>query len=100
MNGERWNRLIYLHDVSDTGLHGDLAFPMVSRCELMGALVCGAKRDGETYAPDESYALLTLARSEGTALDTLTLRNGEAVSMQKTLALIVEKLKALTKKSD
>ncbi|MGA7247463.1 MAG: hypothetical protein WBW89_06870, partial [Candidatus Cybelea sp.] len=68
---------------------------------LMGALVCGAKRDGETYAPDESDALLTLARSVGTALDTLTLRNGDAaVSMQKTLALIVEKLEALTQKSD
>ncbi len=96
-----WNRPIYLHDVSDTGLHGDIAFPMVSRGELMGALVCGAKRDGETYAPDESDALLTLARSVGTALDTLTLRNGDAaVSMQKTLALIVEKLEALTQKSD
>ena len=74
---------------------------MVSRGELMGALVCGAKCDGETYAPDESDALLTLARSVGTALDTLTLRNGDAaVSMQKTLALIVEKLEALTRKSD
>jgi hypothetical protein len=37
----------------------------------VGALVCGPKRDGETYAPDESDALLALAHGVGSALDVL-----------------------------
>ncbi|MDP9024943.1 MAG: hypothetical protein M3N13_06210, partial [Candidatus Eremiobacteraeota bacterium] len=64
-----WHKPIELHDFSQTALHGDLAFPMVSRGTLMGVLVCGQKRDGEAYAPDESSALLALAHGVGTALD-------------------------------
>jgi hypothetical protein len=94
-----WNRPLHLQDIRDTGLRGDVAFPMISRGELMGAVVCGAKRDGETYAPDESSALLTLARSVGTTLDTLNMRNGDgAVSTQETLRAIVEKLNAIASK--
>ena len=52
-------------------LRGEFAFPMTSRGELVGVLVCAPKRDGEAYAPDESEALLALAHGVGTALDTL-----------------------------
>ncbi|HEY6326691.1 MAG TPA: hypothetical protein VIW73_09310 [Candidatus Cybelea sp.] len=94
-----WSRPIDLHGIRDTGLVGDVAFPMISRGALVGALVCGAKRSGETYAPDESNALLALASSVGIALDTLTARNGDgAVSMQETLTAILEKLDAIAGK--
>jgi hypothetical protein len=93
-----WSRPVDLHGIRDTGLVGDVAFPMISRGELVGALICGAKRNGETYAPDESSALLTLARSVGTALDTLTMRDDGAVSIQETLTAIVEKLDAIANK--
>jgi len=35
------------------------------------ALVCGPKLDGESYAPDESDALLALAQGVGAALGAL-----------------------------
>ena len=53
-------------------LRGEFAFPMISRGALVGVLVCGAKHNGETYAPDESEALLALAHGVGTALDVLS----------------------------
>jgi hypothetical protein len=55
-----------------TSLDGEYAFPMVSRGELIGVLVCGLKRTGDSYAPDEIAALATLAMSVAAALDTLT----------------------------
>ena len=54
-----------------TALQGEYALPMVSRGELIGVLVCGLKRSGDPYAPDEIEALATLAKSVATALDTL-----------------------------
>jgi len=45
---------------SESALPGELAFPMIVRGELLGALVCGAKRDSESYAPDERDALALL----------------------------------------
>jgi hypothetical protein len=94
-----WGRPVDLHGIRDTRLVGDVAFPMISRGVLVGALVCGAKRNGETFAPDESSALLTLASSVGTALDTLTVckRDG-AVSERETLTAIVERLDAIASK--
>lgn len=66
-----WQKPVDLHGIRGSGLDGDLAFPMISRGRLIGALVCGPKRDGETYAPDESDALLTLSHGVGGALDVL-----------------------------
>jgi hypothetical protein len=66
-----WNKTLDLHGLTDSELPGDVAFPMMSRGQLVGALVCGPKPDGETYAPDESDALLALARGVGGALDVL-----------------------------
>ena len=53
----------------DSQRRGEFAFPMISRGDLVGALICGPKRDGEAYAPDESEALLAVAHGVGTALD-------------------------------
>ena len=67
-----WNKPIDLHLFPGSQLRGEFAFPMISRGDLVGALICGPKRDGEAYAPDESEALLALAHGVGTALDTLS----------------------------
>lgn len=77
-----WNKPVDLHSVRGSGLSGDLAFPMISRGRLVGALICGPKKDGETYAPDESDALLALAHGVGGALDVLDSkgeRNGDPI---------------------
>jgi hypothetical protein len=52
-------------------LPGDSAFPLRVRGRLTGALVCAAKRSGESYAPDERDALRVLAHAVGQALDIL-----------------------------
>jgi GAF domain-containing protein len=59
-----------LDDV-ETALDGAWAYPLMSRGELLGILVCGTKRDGESYAPDENEALAALAQSVGKALASL-----------------------------
>lgn len=58
----------------DSSLPGALALPMIVRGELLGMLVCGAKRDDETYAPDEREALSLLAASVGHAIDGIQVR--------------------------
>ncbi len=60
---------------SESALPGELAFPMIVRGELLGALICAPKRDGESYAPDERDALALLATSLGHALDTIEVRH-------------------------
>jgi hypothetical protein len=94
-----WSKPVNLHSLEDSQLHGELAFPMISRGDLVGALLCGPKRDGEAYAPDESDALLALARGVGTALDTLSQHNGDAIaSLQAMQALILEELRSLARR--
>jgi hypothetical protein len=66
-----WHKAVDLRALPDTQLRGEYAFPMVSRGELVGVLVCGSKPDGELYAPDESDALLALAHGVGAALGVL-----------------------------
>lgn len=88
-----WNKPIDLHMFPDSGLRGEFAFPMISRGDLVGALVCGPKRDGEAYAPDESEALQTLAHGVGTALETLSSqRTGALESILESQALILREL--------
>jgi len=90
-----WNKPVDLREMK-TELCGEVAFPMVSRGMLVGALVCGPKRDGQAYAPDESDALLALARGVGTALDTLSSpRDGATEQLRDTLSIIVDKLEAI-----
>ena len=59
---------------SGSALPGAVAFPMVVRGELLGMLVCGFKRDDETYAPDEEEALGALAAGVGHAIDAIEIR--------------------------
>jgi hypothetical protein len=65
-----WHKPVDLERI-DTALQGEYAYPMLSRGNLVGALVCGPKTDGDSYAPDESNALSELAHAVGTALDLL-----------------------------
>jgi hypothetical protein len=67
-----WHKPVDVVSLEGSVLRGEFAFPMVSRGVLVGVLVCGAKRNGESYAPDESEALLALAHGVGTALDVLS----------------------------
>ena len=71
-----WRKPVYLHRYK-TSIHGELAFPMISRGEVVGVLVCDSKPSGEGYAPDETEALCEVAHGVGTALDVLqTSHNG------------------------
>lgn len=91
-----WNKPIDLHLFPDSQLRGEFAFPMISRGNLVGALVCGPKPDGEAYAPDESEALLALAHGVGTALDTLSSQsNGVIDSIRETQTLMLQELQGL-----
>lgn len=93
-----WHKPVDLHAQPNSALQGELAFPMVSRGQLVGVLVCGPKRGGESYAPDESEALRTLAHGVGTALDTLSNHgNGAIESLARTQAIIIAKLEALAR---
>ncbi len=65
-------KAVDLHSLS-TELQGEFAYPMIARGRLVGALVIGPKRSGESYAPDESNAIMQLAREVGGALHTLAL---------------------------
>jgi hypothetical protein len=91
-----WKKPIDLHTFPDSRLRGEFAFPMISRGDLVGALICGPKRDGESYAPDESDALLALAHGVGTALDTLSSQSrGVIESIRETQALMLQELQNL-----
>lgn len=54
-----------------SGLDVEIGFPMFVRATLVGALVIGAKRTGETYDPEEVALLTDLAQRVGMALDAL-----------------------------
>ncbi len=54
-----------------SALPGELAFPMTVRGQLLGALVCGGKPLGESYAPDERSALEAMAAAVAHAYDAL-----------------------------
>jgi hypothetical protein len=54
-----------------TALHGEVAFPMISRGSLIGILICGPKDEGDSYAPDELKAIQAVADGVGFALDAL-----------------------------
>ena len=50
---------------------GDHAFPMCVRDAVTGAVVLGAKSNGEAYAPDEIATVETVVLALGNALDAL-----------------------------
>jgi hypothetical protein len=91
-----WNKPIDLHAFADSQIRGEFAFPMTSRGNLLGALICGTKRDGESYAPDESEALQAVAHGVGTALDILSSQSdGVVESIRETKALMLNELQKL-----
>jgi hypothetical protein len=83
-----WHAPVDLDDV-DTAIEGAWAYPLMSGGDLVGILVCGTKRDGQSYAPDESAALESLAQGVGSALGTLRPRH-ETVNMSALAATIYE----------
>lgn len=89
-----WSKPVDLNGVSGSQVQGELAFPMASRGRLLGALVCGPKRDGEAYAPDETEALAALAHGVGGSLDVLEARDG--LSTQAIMMELAESVRALT----
>ena len=56
----------------ETELSGDSCYPMSAGGRLIGALVVGPKRLGESFAPDEREAISELAHGVGIALALLT----------------------------
>lgn len=95
---QAWSKPVDLHELSDSRLRGELAFPMASRGRLVGALVCGPKRDGEAYAPDESEALSALAHGVGSALDVLDASGGSGEAVVAQLAQSVRELSEITRR--
>ncbi|HTW83435.1 MAG TPA: PDZ domain-containing protein [Candidatus Sulfotelmatobacter sp.] len=95
-----WNKPVALHGIAGSALCGELAFPMISRGRLVGALICGAKRDGDVYAPDESDALLALAHGVADALDVLDAKGArfadpELVEIRQSIRALSEATSAL-----
>ncbi len=69
-----WGTSLDLRRIHGTELQAEYAFPMIARGSLIGALVCGPKANGESFAPDELKALSGMAHGVGVALDALTMR--------------------------
>ena len=67
------HEVVDLHKV-ETALCGEFAYPMLTRGRLVGALVLGPKRSGESYAPDESHAIAQVAHGVSVALDLLNVQ--------------------------
>jgi hypothetical protein len=61
---------VALADV-ESAFAGDHAFPMCVRDIVTGAVVLGAKTNGEAYAPDEVATVETVVLALGNALDAL-----------------------------
>ncbi len=61
---------VELHDIG-SAVHAEIAFPLLARGKVAGALICAAKRNGEAYTPDEIANLSDVVRSAGVASDAL-----------------------------
>ena len=79
-----------------TSIEGDYAFPMVARGSVVGAVVCGEKRNAEHYAPDEIDALSTMAHGVGLALSDFERQSENAPSLASTLSTVVAQLATLS----
>ncbi len=80
-----WRDALDLHGYA-TAIAGEYAFPMLAHGALIGVIVCGAKKNGESFAPDEIDALKTLAHGVGIALESLHKGPPESIeSLKETL---------------
>jgi hypothetical protein len=86
-----WHKQVDLTAIDGTAIAGEWAYPMVARGRFVGALVIGPKRSSESYAPDESAAIMELAHATASALEALTRgddsRLARIESLLETLAL-------------
>jgi hypothetical protein len=73
----------------DTGLSGEMAFPMLAQGAFVGAVVCGPKRNGERYAPDEIDALGQMAHGVGLALDGFERQTTNGATLGDIKAILV-----------
>jgi hypothetical protein len=71
--------------MDSTSIEGDWAYPMVTRGRMQGALVLGPKRSSESYAPDESEAIMQVAHSVAGALDIGTAQTDGALERMREL---------------
>lgn len=90
-----WHEPINLNGY-ETSLKGDIAFPMLAHGTFVGTVVCGPKRTGELYAPDEIEAMRELAHGVGVAIDNLERDGGGGA----TLAQIVAMFAAISARLD
>ncbi len=74
-----------LHTV-DSGIAGDIAFPMTARGQLLGIIVLGPRESGESFAPDEVDAIERVAHSVAVALEIAAV-HGDGV-LQRIEALL------------
>jgi type III secretory pathway component EscS len=81
-----WMESVDLHRY-ESALHGERAFPMASRGELLGVLVCGQKTNGHGYAPDVARAIDEVAHGAGMALDMLT-AGGERAELERAVVAL------------
>lgn len=65
-----WHEAVDLNGY-DSSLAGEVAFPMLAHGTFVGTVLCGPKRTGERYAPDEIEAIRELAHGAGLAIDNL-----------------------------
>lgn len=67
---QAWREPVELSEYR-TALEGEYLFPLLAHAEFLGAILCGEKKNGERYAPDEIEALKEVAHGVGIALWSL-----------------------------
>ncbi len=92
-----WHKPVDVAALHESALKGDFAFPLMARGLLIGFIVCGSKRDGEVYEPDESDAILAISQAVGTALVSLDADELHSTSeILKEIAGLREQIRLLT----
>ncbi|MBV9271283.1 MAG: hypothetical protein JO165_09315 [Candidatus Eremiobacteraeota bacterium] len=78
-----------LSAIDATSIDGEWAYPMVTRGRMQGALVLGPKRCSESYAPDESEAIMHVAHGVAGALEVA---NGQSDGAMERIRELLETL--------
>jgi hypothetical protein len=95
-------KVVDLHAVT-TKLEGEFGYPLFARGQMLGVMVLGPKRSGESYAPDESDAIEKVASAVASTLDALALSDSQRTdalvdgirTIQESLADLGERLRQL-----
>lgn len=91
-----WHKPLDPHRYA-TALQGALALPMLVRGQLLGVVLVGERAGGEAYAPDEVDALALFSQGVGSALDSLSHRNGDGLrDLRESIARIENDIAKLT----